>query len=134
MLKIPTVVFAGKPSKIIVSLKAIKLGTSFKSLAVNVNVFTTRCHEVAPPASAKFIVAVVLVIFEEEIFSTKFIVEVDDAKRSKRYKQTWYNNMDRCDEPIITKLPAKTKSSVKITFYPDLVRFKINDLNKIITL
>ena len=63
------------------------------------------------------------------IFSTKFIVEVDDAKRSKRFKQIWYNNMETFDEPIITKLPAKIKSSVKITFYPDFKRFKIDNLD-----
>ena len=62
------------------------------------------------------------------IFSTKFIVEIDDAKRNQRFKQIWYNNMEICDEPIITKLPTKTKSSVKITFYPDFKRFKIDNL------
>ena len=63
------------------------------------------------------------------IFSTKFIVEVDDAKRKKRFKQIWYNNMESFDEPIISDLPVKIKSSVKITFYPDFKRFKINNLD-----
>jgi len=63
------------------------------------------------------------------IYSTKFIVEIDDAKRNKRYKQIWTDNMLNIDEPIITKLPAKNKSSVKITFYPDFNRFGIIDLN-----
>ena len=52
------------------------------------------------------------------IFSTKFIVEIDDAKRKKRFKQIWENNMEKVNLAEISKLPAKTKSSVKITFYP----------------
>jgi DNA topoisomerase-2 len=63
------------------------------------------------------------------IFSTHFIVEVDDAKRCKRFKQEWTENMAIISKPIITKLPNKAKSSVKVTFYPDFTRFKIQDLN-----
>ena len=63
------------------------------------------------------------------IFSSKFIVEIDDAKRNKRFKQTWTENMGHVDDAIVTKLPAKTKSSVKVTFYPDFKRFNIKDLN-----
>lgn len=63
------------------------------------------------------------------IFSTKFVVEVDDAKRGRRFIQTWTNNMFEKSEPKITKLPAKTKSSVKITSYPDFKRFGLTDLN-----
>jgi DNA gyrase/topoisomerase IV subunit B len=63
------------------------------------------------------------------IFATKFIVEVDDAKRSKRFKQEWSDNMSVISNPLITKLPGKTKSSVKVTFYPDFARFKIKNLS-----
>lgn len=63
------------------------------------------------------------------IFSSRFIVEIDDAKRNKRFKQEWTNNMLNVGKPEITKLPAKTKNSVKITFYPDFNRFSINNLN-----
>ena len=63
------------------------------------------------------------------IFSTKFIVEVGDAKRNKLFTQTWVNNMETAETPIIKKLPVKTKSYVKVTFYPDFKRFNINDLN-----
>jgi DNA topoisomerase-2 len=63
------------------------------------------------------------------IFASKFIVEIDDAKRNKRYKQTWTDNMLNVSKAEITKLPAKTKSSVKITFYPDFARFGIKDLD-----
>ena len=62
------------------------------------------------------------------IFANRFIVEIDDAKRSKRFKQEWQDNMSIVNEPTITKLPVKTKSSVKITFYPDLKRFGIKEL------
>lgn len=64
------------------------------------------------------------------IFSTRFIVEIDDAKRGKRYKQEWSNNMFQIDKPSIIKLPAKTKSSVKITFYPDFKKFNMKGLDK----
>ena len=64
------------------------------------------------------------------IFSTRFIVEIDDAKRGKRYKQEWTNNMYQIGKPSITKLPAKTKSSVKITFYPDFKKFNIKGLDE----
>jgi len=63
------------------------------------------------------------------VFSTEFIVEIDDAKRNKRYKQVWKENMSIVEDPIISKLPAKTKSSVKITFYPDFKRFGLEDLD-----
>lgn len=62
------------------------------------------------------------------IFATRFIVDIDDAKRGKRYNQEWSDNMSVVGKPFITKLPAKTKSSVKVTFYPDFARFKIKNL------
>jgi DNA gyrase/topoisomerase IV subunit B len=62
------------------------------------------------------------------IFATRFIVEIDDAKRNKRFKQEWSDNMLNVGKAEITKLPAKTKSSVKITFYPDFKRFGIKNL------
>jgi DNA gyrase/topoisomerase IV subunit B len=63
------------------------------------------------------------------IFATRFIVDVDDAKRGKRFKQEWSENMLNVHDAQVTKLPAKTKSSVKITFYPDFRRFGIANLN-----
>ncbi len=62
------------------------------------------------------------------IFATRFIVEVDDAKRGKRFKQEWTDNMLNVGKAEVTKLPAKTKSSVKVTFYPDFKRFGIKSL------
>lgn len=63
------------------------------------------------------------------VFASKFIVEVDDAKRGKRFKQEWTDNMLNVGKAEVTKLPVKTKSSVKITFYPDFKRFGIEDLS-----
>ena len=63
------------------------------------------------------------------IFATSFIVEVDDAKRGKRFRQEWTDNMLNATKAEVTKLPAKTKSSVKITFYPDFKRFGIKSLD-----
>lgn len=62
------------------------------------------------------------------IFATCFIVEVDDAKRNKRFKQEWTDNMLNVGKAEVTKLPTKTKSSVKVTFYPDFKRFGIKSL------
>ena len=62
------------------------------------------------------------------IFATKFIVEIGDSKRSKLYNQTWIDNMETAETAIIKKLPSKTKSYVKITFYPDFKRFNIKSL------
>ena len=63
------------------------------------------------------------------IFSTNFIVEIADAKRGKHFIQEWTDNMLNTSGPKVTKLLSKTKSSVKITFYPDFKRFGILNLN-----
>ena len=64
------------------------------------------------------------------IFSTKFTVEIIDAKRKKKFVQTWKDNMSIVEKAKVTDVTAKNiKSHVKITFYPDFARFKITDLN-----
>ena len=63
------------------------------------------------------------------IFSTRFILEIDDAKRNKRFHQEWTDNMLNASVAQVTKLPSKMKSSIKITFYPDLKKFGLKDLN-----
>ena len=62
------------------------------------------------------------------IYSTRFIVEVDDAKRSKRFKQEWTDNMGTVGKPVIVKSTLK-HSSVFVKFYPDFSRFNIKDLD-----
>lgn len=61
------------------------------------------------------------------IFSTRFEVEVYDAKRKKKFHQVWKDNMSVVEKAKVTD--CKTgKSYVKVTFYPDFTRFKIKDL------
>ena len=62
------------------------------------------------------------------IFSTKFIIEIVDAKRHKKFIQVWKDNMSIAEEAIISKNKTE-KSYVKVTCYPDFARFKIKDLN-----
>ena len=62
------------------------------------------------------------------IFSKKFIVEIENHKDKKKFTQTWENNMLTVNEPIVVKLPASVKnSSVRITFYPDCEKFHMED-------
>jgi len=62
------------------------------------------------------------------LFSTKFTIDIIDAKRKKKFVQTWHNNMETADKPHITENKT-SKSSVKVTFYPDFARFKIDNLD-----
>ena len=56
------------------------------------------------------------------IFSTKFTVET--ASKKKVFKQTWSGNMkEKKNEPTITKWDKE--DFTKITFVPDLGRFKV---------
>jgi DNA topoisomerase-2 len=57
------------------------------------------------------------------IFSTEFSIEVVDATRSKKYKQTWRNNMTVVETPVITN--SKHKPYTQVSWTPDLARFKI---------
>ena len=62
------------------------------------------------------------------IFSKKFIVEILDSKQKKKFTQVFENNMSVKNEPIIEKISSKEKSYVKVTFYPDLERFKLKKI------
>ena len=62
------------------------------------------------------------------IYSKKFIVEIIDAKRHKKFVQTWTNNMATAEKAKVTD-SKQGKSYVKITFYPDFPRFKIDNLD-----
>jgi DNA topoisomerase-2 len=61
------------------------------------------------------------------IFSKKFIIETVDSNRKLYYKQEITNNMYNISEPEIKK--CDKKSFTKITFYPDLQRFKLKSLS-----
>lgn len=61
------------------------------------------------------------------IFSTKFIVEIVDSKKGKKFIQEWTNNMLIAGKASVTKSALKN-SYIKVTFYPDFKRFGIDDL------
>jgi DNA topoisomerase-2 len=61
------------------------------------------------------------------IFSSKFILETVDSKKRKKYTQIWRNNMKSKEEPVI--VDCDEASYTKITFVPDLKRFKMKNLS-----
>ena len=69
------------------------------------------------------------------IYSTKFVLDLVSTQEqgSKTsyvtYHQEFSNNMTVINPPVIKKSTSKT-TSTKITFYPDLSRFKLQKLDK----
>lgn len=67
------------------------------------------------------------------IFSDSFIVETvyinKKEKVFKKFIQKHFDNMSRKDDPIITNVSEDTKPYTKITFTPDLKRFKMRELS-----
>ena len=62
------------------------------------------------------------------IFSTEFVIETGDARRNKYFKQTFYNNMARKDEPMI----ARNEEGVdftRVSFRADLTKFNMTHLD-----
>jgi DNA gyrase/topoisomerase IV subunit B/DNA gyrase/topoisomerase IV subunit A len=55
------------------------------------------------------------------IFSKEFKIDVGDSIRKKRYRQTWKNNMDVREEPIIESY--KGPSYVEVSYLMDFQRF-----------
>ena len=67
------------------------------------------------------------------IFSTKFTVECLDSENSLKFVQTFTDNMASAGEPSVKKCTAAEKKKgdyTKITFSPDLARFKMKSLDK----
>lgn len=62
------------------------------------------------------------------IFSTEFIVETASSKNSKKYKQSFYDNMSRKDEPEIKSVSRK-EDWTRISFTPDFERFEMAALD-----
>jgi len=60
------------------------------------------------------------------IFSTKFVIETGD--KSKYFKQTFYNNMARKDEPMIVR-NEEGQDFTKVSFCPDLTKFNMTHLD-----
>ena len=66
------------------------------------------------------------------IFSTEFVVECVDSQRGLKFKQTFRKNMAHAEEPIIKNCTATEKKQgdyTKISFSPDLKRFKMSTLD-----
>ncbi|KAK1306769.1 DNA topoisomerase 2 [Acorus calamus] len=61
------------------------------------------------------------------IFSTEFVIETADGKRLKKYKQVFTNNMGNKTSPIISKC-KEGDNWTKVTFKPDLAKFKMTHL------
>lgn len=55
------------------------------------------------------------------VFSTEFTLECQDSVNSKRYKQTWTENMQKKGKAKITS--NKTSDFTRVTFKPDFERF-----------
>lgn len=60
------------------------------------------------------------------IFSTKFVVETSSKEYHKKFRQTWMDNMSKASEPIIEK--SGKEDFTKITFWPDLTKFRMEKL------
>lgn len=66
------------------------------------------------------------------IFSTEFTVECIDTNEGKKFTQVFKNNMGQHGEPVVKDCSTADKKKgdyVKITFSPDLARFKMSALD-----
>lgn len=61
------------------------------------------------------------------IFSTKFVVETASKEYKKCFKQTWGSNMSKAAEPKIAEF--RGDDYTKVTFSPDLAKFKMDKLD-----
>ena len=61
------------------------------------------------------------------IFSKEFVIETGDQRRNMYYKQTFYDNMARKDEPLIQQ-NASGCDFTKVSFKPDLRKFSMQRL------
>lgn len=67
------------------------------------------------------------------IFSTEFIIECGDSNEEKIFRQRFTNNMRENEEPVIKKMTASQKKKgdyVKVSFKPDLAKFKMDRLDE----
>lgn len=62
------------------------------------------------------------------IFSTKFTVETSSKEYRQAFKQTWRDNMSKAED---VKIKASSENDyTKVTFSPDLKKFKMEKLDK----
>nr|NVI79299.1 topoisomerase 2 [Cucujiformia] len=62
------------------------------------------------------------------IFSTKFTVETASKEYKKQFKQSWADNMTKTTDPKIKDFSGE--EFTKITFSPDLAKFKMTELDE----
>jgi DNA topoisomerase-2 len=62
------------------------------------------------------------------IFSKKFIVDTCDGK--KKYKQIVKDNMQNIGTPTVKDVEKGTKSYTKITYYPEVERFGLSEIDE----
>lgn len=60
------------------------------------------------------------------IFSSNFMVEIQDGRNQKRYLQQWRDHMQHCDQAVVETC-KDSQSYTKITFQPDLTLFTSKD-------
>ncbi|KAI6238589.1 DNA topoisomerase 2 [Aphelenchoides fujianensis] len=63
------------------------------------------------------------------IFSTEFTLETQSKADKLRFKQTWVNNMKKDAEAEVVAAPSGEEDFTKVTFTPDLKRFKMKELD-----
>jgi DNA topoisomerase II len=66
------------------------------------------------------------------IFSTEFILDCVDVERGLKFHQVFRNNMTVAEDPVVRQCSAADKKAgdfVKVTFSPDLARFKMDHLD-----
>ena len=62
------------------------------------------------------------------IFSTMFKIETSSREYNNCFSQTWKDNMQTAEEPIIR--PSKGEDFTRVTFKPDLKKFNMTHLDK----
>nr|NVI79328.1 topoisomerase 2 [Cucujiformia] len=62
------------------------------------------------------------------IFSVKFTAETATKEYKRQFKQTWGNNMTKASEPKIKDFSGE--DFTKVTFSPDLTKFKMDKLDE----
>ncbi|XP_034472434.1 DNA topoisomerase 2 [Drosophila innubila] len=62
------------------------------------------------------------------IFSTSFTLETATKQYKKSFKQTWGNNMSKASDPMIKDFSGT--DFTRITFSPDLAKFKMDKLDE----
>lgn len=64
------------------------------------------------------------------VFSKKFTIETVDARRKKKFSQTYLNNLKEIGEAMIEK--TSEKGYTRITYVPDFKKFKMKGFDKIV--